>query len=715
MTGTPAFRRGGRTKLFAIFNLLLVSGLASCWAATFTWTTLTGGSASGSWTNPPNWSATLPTTVNDVADFSTLDLTVNSIVGLTNNNVTININSMIFGDADTSTPAGWTLASSGSSMSLTLGGSNPTITVNALGTGAGVTNNLVMAGSGFVKAGSGLLALGGSNPNTFTGTVVVTNGTLVLKKSDNVVSMPCDLVVAAGAAVLTTGKAQLAGTANLTVNGTFDTGSKALFVNSMIVDNNAQILGSSGGINISNATLFDVRSGTINPNLAGPAGMTKTTPGTVTLTASGANTFAGPTLVSDGVLELNHGGTAQGLASTLVTITNTGTIKLLHDTELNPAATLMVDSGTFELFAHNDTVSTLVLDHGGQILNGGNTSKTLTVTTSMDFRNGTCASKLGGAGIMVKSTAGTVVLSGDNANSGGTLIGGGILQLGDGSGVNRGQFGTGPVTNNAAIVLNHTGAFTLANIISGSGSLTNLGGSPSLTGASTYAGNTTVSGGTLFVNNLTGSGTGGGTVNVQSGATLGGTGTISGAVSVQSGANLAPGNTGLGSIGTLTINGSLTLGASSANNFEVNGSTPANDSVALGSTVTYGGALNITASGTFTAGQQFVLFSGAGATNPGNFASLTGSPGANLAFSFTNGVLSVVSTGGGSPILGMTQSGNTLNFSWTDPSYKLQSQTNNLVTGLTTNNWFDYPGGGASPVGVTINPASPSVFFRLSQ
>jgi len=125
--------------------------------------------------------------------------------------------------------------------------------------------------------------------------------------------------------------------------------------------------------------------------------------------------------------------------------------------------------------------------------------------------------------------------------------------------------------------------------------------------------------------------------------------------------------------------------------------------------------LNITPTGTFTPGQQFVLFSGAGATNTGNFSSLTGSPGVNMAFSFTNGVLSVVSTGGGAPILSMAQSGSTLNFSWSDPSFKLQSQTNNLITGLSSNNWFDYPGGGASPVGVIVDPAKPTVFFRLSQ
>ena len=397
----------------------------------------------------------------------------------------------------------------------------------------------------------------------------------------------------------------------------------------------------------------------------------------------------------------------------MTTITNTGVVQLLHDTEFNTNATVIVAGGTFELLAHNDTVSTLVLDNGGQILNGGNTSKTLTVLTNMEFRNGICSSLLGGGGLLVKSTAGTVTLTIDNTYSNGTLISAGILQLGDGSAVNRGQFGTGPVTNNAAIVLNHFSTFNLANIISGSGSLTNLGGSPSLTTNNTYSGGTTVSGGTLFVKNTTGSGTGSGTVNIQSGATLAGTGIIGGAVNIQSGGNLVPGNN---AVGTLTVNGALTLSAGSTNTFQVNGTTPTNDVVVVGSSVTYGGVLNIATNGTFTAGQQFVLFSGTGATNTGNFASLQ-STASGVTFSFTNGVLSVVSVASTAPpSLNVVQSGSTLTFSWTG-TFKLQSQTNALTVGLLTNSasWFDYPGGGTSPVGVTINPANPSVFFRLSQ
>ncbi len=221
--------------------------------------------------------------------------------------------------------------------------------------------------------------------------------------------------------------------------------------------------------------------------------------------------------------------------------------------------------------------------------------------------------------------------------------------------------------------------------ISGSGSIQGTtgitkNGSKQLTLAGTngYTGTTTINGGTLLVNGslgaalavsspvtinggtLGGTGTIGGTVTVNSGTvngsctilgdvtvnggTLGGTGIINAAVTNNAGGTISP--TGFG---TLTINSNLVLTTGSTNTFAVNGSTPANTSVALGGAVTYGGVLNIVPSGTFSAGQNFTLFSGAGATNASNFDGIAGSPGAGLAFSFTNGVLSVVSVG---PALG---------------------------------------------------------------
>jgi uncharacterized protein with beta-barrel porin domain len=229
--------------------------------------------------------------------------------------------------------------------------------------------------------------------------------------------------------------------------------------------------------------------------------------------------------------------------------------------------------------------------------------------------------------------------------------------------------------------------------------------------ANTYTGNTTVSSGTLLVNGSTS--TGAVTVN---GGTLGGTGTIGGAVTVNSGGTLAPGS---GGIGALTVNGNITLNAGSTNAFEVNGSTPANDVVAAGGTVTYGGVLNIVPTGTFTNGQTFTLFSGGGAVNPSNYASIqSGSP--ILTFGFTNGVLRVVNVVNTTPTnITLTTVvnifGTQINLSW-PPDHKgwrLQTQTNALSVGIGTN-WVDVPGSTSNTTMIIgANPTNGAVFYRL--
>ena len=74
--------------------------------------------------------------------------------------------------------------------------------------------------------------------------------------------------------------------------------------------------------------------------------------------------------------------------------------------------------------------------------------------------------------------------------------------------------------------------------VAGAGSPNNISvtvsgpGTQIFTGANTYTKGTTINGGALYVNNTTGSGTGTGAVQVNSGGTLGGSGTISGPVTV---------------------------------------------------------------------------------------------------------------------------------------------------------------------------------------
>ncbi|MCX6896593.1 MAG: hypothetical protein NTZ16_14085 [Verrucomicrobia bacterium] len=58
--------------------------------------------------------------------------------------------------------------------------------------------------------------------------------------------------------------------------------------------------------------------------------------------------------------------------------------------------------------------------------------------------------------------------------------------------------------------------------------------------------------------------------------------------------------------------------------------------------------------------------------------------------------------------------GTTLSLSWpTNSGWTLQMQTNNMVTGLSTN-WVDVPGSaGITSTNITVNPALPTVFYRL--
>jgi autotransporter-associated beta strand protein len=107
-------------------------------------------------------------------DFNAVDLTSDVTVVLA---APETVNTLRFGDVDTASPAGWTITHNGSFANvLTL--ASPTITVNALGTGAAATIAANIAGSaGLVKLGAGKLQLTGTN--TYTGNTTNGQGTLL--------------------------------------------------------------------------------------------------------------------------------------------------------------------------------------------------------------------------------------------------------------------------------------------------------------------------------------------------------------------------------------------------------------------------------------------------------------------------------------------------------------------------------------------------------
>jgi autotransporter-associated beta strand protein len=293
-------------------------------------------------------------------------------------------------------------------------------------------------------------------------------------------------------------------------------------------------------------------------------------------------------------------------------------------------------------------------------IGGLGTSTTFAGTITNSFGgDSTDVGATGGVCAITKVGAGTLTLTGTNYYTGNTTFSGGVLCAGSGEATvpntlfnwaggawYGGPFGEptnlvqsqfifngGTLQYSAANQFDYSPRFstaagqdaisidvngqnvTFGTALAGSGgSLTNLdsagGGRLILTQPSTYTGGTTVNGGTLLVNNASGSGTGSGSVTVNSGATLGGSGAIAGAVTCQSGGILAPG-AGVGTAGTvLTVNAGVTMSSGSSTVMAVSHSNKSNDQIACVAIV-YGGTLTVTTNAgdaPFVAGDSFQLF-----------------------------------------------------------------------------------------------------------
>ena len=104
---------------------------------------------------------------------------------------------------------------------------------------------------------------------------------------------------------------------------------------------------------------------------------------------------------------------------------------------------------------------------------------------------------------------GTLTMSGGLVSVSGTvsqgthgnikLNSGGTLEIGVGG--TTGVLGVSTLTNNGTLIFNRSNASTYTGVLSGSGSVTRLGGGTfTLSGSSSYTGATAVNGGKLFVN-----------------------------------------------------------------------------------------------------------------------------------------------------------------------------------------------------------------------
>ena len=292
-------------------------------------------------------------------------------------------------------------------------------------------------------------------------------------------------------------------------------------------------------------------------------------------------------------------------------------------------------------------------------------------------------------GAVEQDGAGTVTLTGNNNIPAGVTITAGALQFGNG-GTSGGSPANGNVTDNGVLILNHSDNLTLGGIISGSGSVVQQGsGTLTLSNTNTYTGATTVSNGTLVVTR----------------------GVVGGDMNVMSGATLAP--AAIGSIGTLSVGGALNITSGTLLVSLNKALSPSNSTFTANSGVnSTGGTLKLVNYGSnLVIGDTFTIFSGA----VSGITTIV-SPGFTVANNIAVDGSVTVSSILPPPTITTTVSGGNLTLTWPAAwtgGVHVQSQTNTLSKGLSTN-WVTIPGTDASNSYTnTINKTNGSVFYRL--
>ncbi|HQL72468.1 MAG: Extracellular serine protease precursor [Planctomycetes bacterium ADurb.Bin126] len=198
----------------------------------------------------------------------------------------------------------------------------------------------------------------------------------------------------------------------------------------------------------------------------------------------------------------------------------------------------LVALGSSASFMPSNMNNVYVSDGGARINTAG-----FDVTAAMDLQHDPAGAATDGG--LTKLGDGTLTMTADCTYNGGTVISGGTLQIGSGGGT--GAPGAGAIVNNSSLVVNRSGSLTIANDISGSGSLTKQGsGTLILSGANSFDGATTVSTGVLNVQSNTALGSTTGQTTVASGARV----ELQGGVTV-TGESVAINGTGGNNFGSL--------------------------------------------------------------------------------------------------------------------------------------------------------------------
>jgi len=271
------------------------------------------------------------------------------------------------------------------------------------------------------------------------------------------------------------------GTQTLTGNNSF-TGGITVNGGTLAVDNLANNANNDITINSGSKLVFAVQdvfaqwNATINPTITINEGGVLANDG-VNFNALGAVVLNGGTIQSLGATGANASGTAFGLKGLVSVIGSTTSTLAGAGIALGEAG---ITSTTFQV------TNSATLNVTGNLANGDSATWGVKQT-----------------GNLIKTGAGTMILSGTNGYTGTTLISAGTLQVGNGGTTGNLGLNTNTITNNGTLEFNRSDAVTFSNNVTGSGGFSQIGsGSTILTGSNSYTGRTTVSAGTLQLGSL---------------------------------------------------------------------------------------------------------------------------------------------------------------------------------------------------------------------
>ena len=306
-----------------------------------------------------------------------------------------------------------------------------------------IANNT--SASSLTHSGTGTTQL--TAANTYTGMTTVNGGELDLNTGGGQ-AIAGNLTVTGGTAKLLQ-VSQINTASSVSVSGgTFDINSNSQTLAGVQLTGGS-IIGTSGVL--TSTGTFDMQNGSVSAILAGSVGLTKTSDGTVTLSA--ANTYTGQTDVTAGTLT-----TSGTMVTTAVSVSSgasfTGTNTGANSAMATNAA--VTNNGAMSLAA-SQTISTL---------NGATTGATLAAARGSTLNiagGGTYAGAINdvsGTGTGANLTAGgSLTLQGNNGYTGATVVSAGATLAVTGSGA---VAGTSSVTVNSGATLQLNAAATNA-------------------------------------------------------------------------------------------------------------------------------------------------------------------------------------------------------------------------------------------------------------